>query len=127
MAVKIGINGFGRIGRLVYRASLAKGSKEQTSKEKIKELQDMAREEEKIAKEFQSLAKEQESLAKEAQKKTQSSEIESKNPEKQSVFKELENKTLEKQKIKTVLAVIAFFLLVLAVSGPQLGAVCCAA
>lgn len=28
MAVKIGINGFGRIGRLVYRASLAKGSKE---------------------------------------------------------------------------------------------------
>ncbi len=28
MAVKIGINGFGRIGRLVYRASLAKGSKD---------------------------------------------------------------------------------------------------
>ncbi len=28
MAVKIGINGFGRIGRLVYRAALAKGSKD---------------------------------------------------------------------------------------------------
>lgn len=28
MAVKVGINGFGRIGRLVYRAALAKGSKE---------------------------------------------------------------------------------------------------
>jgi glyceraldehyde 3-phosphate dehydrogenase len=28
MAVKIGINGFGRIGRLVYRAALAKNSKE---------------------------------------------------------------------------------------------------
>ncbi len=28
MAVKIGINGFGRIGRLIYRASLAKGNKE---------------------------------------------------------------------------------------------------
>jgi glyceraldehyde 3-phosphate dehydrogenase len=28
MAAKIGINGFGRIGRLVYRAALAKGSKE---------------------------------------------------------------------------------------------------
>ncbi len=27
MAVKVGINGFGRIGRLVYRAALAKGSK----------------------------------------------------------------------------------------------------
>ncbi len=28
MAVKVGINGFGRIGRLVYRAALAKGSKD---------------------------------------------------------------------------------------------------
>jgi glyceraldehyde 3-phosphate dehydrogenase len=28
MAVKVGINGFGRIGRLVYRAALAKGTKE---------------------------------------------------------------------------------------------------
>jgi len=28
MAVKVGINGFGRIGRLVFRAALAKGSKE---------------------------------------------------------------------------------------------------
>ncbi len=30
MAVKVGINGFGRIGRLVYRAALAKNSKELT-------------------------------------------------------------------------------------------------
>ncbi|MGE5197696.1 MAG: type I glyceraldehyde-3-phosphate dehydrogenase [Deltaproteobacteria bacterium] len=28
MSVKVGINGFGRIGRLVYRAAIAKGSKE---------------------------------------------------------------------------------------------------
>jgi len=28
MAAKVGINGFGRIGRLVYRAALAKGSKD---------------------------------------------------------------------------------------------------
>lgn len=28
MAVKVGINGFGRIGRLVYRAALAKGTKD---------------------------------------------------------------------------------------------------
>ena len=28
MAVKVGINGFGRIGRLVYRAAIEKGTKE---------------------------------------------------------------------------------------------------
>ncbi|MFH0827219.1 MAG: glyceraldehyde 3-phosphate dehydrogenase NAD-binding domain-containing protein, partial [Candidatus Omnitrophota bacterium] len=28
MAVKVGINGFGRIGRLVYRAALVKGTKD---------------------------------------------------------------------------------------------------
>src|SRR3990167_10022846 len=28
MAVKVGINGFGRIGRLVYRASIVRGSKD---------------------------------------------------------------------------------------------------
>ncbi|MBP7809824.1 MAG: hypothetical protein KA163_11065 [Bacteroidia bacterium] len=72
---------------------LIKESKEQPSKEKIIELQNQAKEEEKIAKHFEELAKEQESLAKEFQN-------ESKSLEKKSKEQQFEHQVLEKQKLK---------------------------